>query len=81
MPQWQPALEQAWRLLPRGGRLIVLDFLDTPYRFVRRRMDRYGVELGEERRDWLREQGQMIRDQQARASLGLWSYYLTITER
>jgi ubiquinone/menaquinone biosynthesis C-methylase UbiE len=81
MPDYRAALEHAWQSLPRGGRVVVLDFLNTGFELLRRRFARYGVELGEARRAWLRSRGEVIEDTELRAWGGLWTYYLIAVAR
>ena len=76
IPDFGAALDRAWESLRPGGRIVVLDFLDSGLGPVRRRLGRYGVESGEARRRWLRHRGQVIEDREFRAWGGAWTYYL-----
>ena len=81
IPGFQEALDRAWESLRPGGRILVLDFLDTGFAWVRWRMGRYGVQLGGARRTWLRHRGALLLDQEFRAWGGLWRYYLTAVRK
>ena len=76
MPDFRAALGRAWQSLRPGGRIVILDFLDTGLGPVRCRLGRYGVELGGARRRWLRLRGQVLEDREFRAWGGFWTYYL-----
>lgn len=81
MPDYRAALGRAWESLAAGGRVVVLDFMDTGVGLLRRRLVRYGVELGGAPRDWLRRRGVMITEREFRAWGGLWTYYLMAVAR
>jgi ubiquinone/menaquinone biosynthesis C-methylase UbiE len=81
IPSFEDALHRAWESLRPGGRIVVLDFLDTGLGLVRWRMGRYAVELGGARRAWLRQRGTVLLDREFRAWGGLWHYYLTAVQK
>jgi ubiquinone/menaquinone biosynthesis C-methylase UbiE len=81
IPDFREALRRAWDSLRPGGRVVILDFLDTRLALLRRRLRRFGVELGDARRQWLRARGEVLQDRERRAWGGLWRYYLIAVEK
>ena len=76
MPAWQPVLEICLGILTARGRLVVVDFLACPIPGLRSLFRAHHIEFGCQRRTWLRQNLSMRTDEQHRAYLGAWSWFL-----
>jgi len=76
MPAWQPVLETCLEILAPGGSLVVVDFLDCRTPGLGALFRAHQVEFGPERRGWLRQHLDMQTDEEHRAYLGAWNWYL-----
>ena len=76
-PGWEAAIEQAWRDLPEGGRLAVVDFHSTPSQAFRWWMSKNHVRMDGHLLPFLREKFDTELEVVRPAWLaGLWQYFL-----
>ena len=78
--RFERVLHQALRDLKPGGRLILLDFADSRWGWMRSLMRRSGVELGNARATSVCESFDRLDFEHFRAWGGLWEYYLLVAE-
>ena len=76
MPAWQPVLEACLSILSQQGKLVVVDFLDCPIPGLRALFRAHRIEFGPLRRTWLRQHLSVQSEEQHRAYLAAWSWYL-----
>lgn len=75
-PGWEAAIEQAWNDLPVGGRLVVVDFHDTPSKVFRWWMSQNHVRMDGHLLPFLREKFGTEFQSVRHAWLGMWQYFL-----
>lgn len=77
-PDFRRVLDQVRVDLTAGGMLVVLDFVDAPFGWMRRWMQRCGVEPGEARTDCIHSLFEVESVDDFTAWGGLWRYRLLV---
>ena len=80
-PDWQRLVLQAKNDLPRGGKLAIVDFHDSPFALFRRWMRFNHVEMTGEILPFLQQHFSTVKVETRRAYFGLWRYFLFIGEK
>lgn len=76
MPAWRRVLEACLVILAPPAKIVVVDFLDCRTPGLGALFRAHRVEFGPERRGWLRQHLDMQTDEEHRAYLGAWHWYL-----
>ena len=81
IPEFDRILHRAHSDLRNGGRIVVLDFMNSPSRLMCAWMRSVGVSLGPARTDSIAEHFSVTSCDRRRAWLGLWRYQMLVAQR
>lgn len=80
-PGWEDALQRAYDDLPEGGRIAVVDFHDSPYRFFQKWMGYNHVRMDNHLLPALKKLFTPVHLEVEQAYGGLWSYCLFVGKK
>lgn len=80
-PGWEAAIEQAWRDLPAGGRIVVVDFLDADGKSFLWWMNKNHVRMDGHLPPFLQTRFSTISLEINRAWTGWWRYFIYVGQK
>lgn len=80
-PQWKELIQKAYQDLPKGGKILVVDFHDSRFQFFKNHMGGHHVRMDSHILPELKKQFQTIHSSVHYAYAGLWQYFMFVGEK
>ncbi len=80
-PQWPELLEKAYRDLPEGGKILVIDFHDSRFQWFKSHLGNHHVRMDRHLLPELQRLFKPIESKVNSAYMGVWQYFLFVGEK
>lgn len=80
-PQWKSLVTKAYQDLPKGGKIMVVDFHDSKFQFFKNHMGGHHVRMDSHILPELKKQFKTTHSSVHKAYAGLWEYFMYIGKK